>query len=59
MHAGIRQKVDLLGKCSIYQTFQNGDVWQFRVYLKGEKRYFRKSLKTTRREEAEAKAQTN
>ena len=38
---------DILGGIAhIYQVKQSGDVWQFRMWLSGEKKHYRKSLKT-------------
>ena len=34
------------GDAIIYRTKQNGDVYQFRTWISGEKKYYRKTLKT-------------
>ena len=34
------------GEAVIYRVPPSGDVWQFRMYLKGETKHFRKSLRT-------------
>jgi hypothetical protein len=34
------------GKCSIFRVAQSGDVWQFKMWVTEEQKYFRKSLRT-------------
>jgi UPF0288 family protein (methanogenesis marker protein 3) len=34
------------GDAIVYRTRQNGDVYQFRTWISGEKKYYRKTLKT-------------
>ena len=34
------------GDAIVYRTKQNGDVFQFRTWIAGEKKYYRKTLKT-------------
>ena len=34
------------GKCSIFRVAQSGDVWQFKMWVKEEQKYLRKSLRT-------------
>lgn len=34
------------GEAVVYRTIQNGDYWQFRTWIKAEKKHFRISLKT-------------
>jgi len=45
------------GKCSIFRTTVSGDIWQFQMWLPNEKKWLRKSLRTTIRQEAEALAE--
>ena len=45
------------GKCSIFRTTVSGDIWQFQIWLPKEKKWLRKSLRTTIRRDAEAKAE--
>ncbi len=40
-------KHDLLdGDAHIFKVPQSGDVWQFRMWIKEDKKHYRKSLKT-------------
>ena len=34
------------GMAHVFRVARSGDVWQFRMYIKGENKHFRKSLKT-------------
>jgi len=45
------------GKCSIFRQTVSGDIWQFQMWLPKEKKWLRKSLRTTIRREAEALAE--
>ena len=45
------------GKCSVFRTTVSGDIWQFQMWLPNEKKWLRKSLRTTIRQEAEALAE--
>jgi integrase len=45
------------GRMRIYRTVKSGDVWQFRMYVKAEKRYVRESLRTTDKEIAKQRAE--
>lgn len=44
------------GECSIFRTTVSGDIWQFQMWLAKERKWLRKSLRTTIRRDAEALA---
>jgi len=45
------------GKCSVFRTTVSGDIWQFQMWLPKEKKWLRKSRRTTIRRESEALAE--
>ena len=51
------QEIDICdGEVKLVRTVQSKNVWQMRVWVRDEKRYFRKSLRTKDLEEAKEKA---
>ncbi|MGY9004235.1 MAG: hypothetical protein ACKVIF_13740, partial [Rhodospirillales bacterium] len=57
--AFLTQEVDICdGEVKLVRTKQSNQIWQVRIWVRGEGRYFRKSLRTRDLEQAKEKAKS-
>jgi hypothetical protein len=55
----LTQEVDICdGEVKLVRTKQSNQIWQVRIWVRGEGRYFRKSLRTRDLEKAQEKAKS-